>query len=191
MLLSGSTRADSRTTAVLREIENRLRESGATTSMWLPQQCVLPIADPAYHGDPASHPSERVQSLVAEAERADAFVWGSPIYHNSFSGVLKNALDHLAIAQVAYKPVALVSHGGGRSTQAVDQLRTIVRGFLGIATPSAVCTAEPDFEASRKQPELASATLLARCQRASLELLVLAETLRTARSALRRTAGLA
>ena len=33
--------------------------------------------------------------LVADVRRADAVVIGSPAYHGSLSGVVKNALDHL------------------------------------------------------------------------------------------------
>ncbi len=69
----------------------------------------------------------------------------SPVYHNSYSGVLKNTLDHLDIPHFRNKAVGLVSHGGDGSTQPVDHLRVVVRGLNGIATPTNVCTRKDDY----------------------------------------------
>lgn len=183
LLLVGSVRSDSRTLTLCRQINVALHHQGATTAIWTPGDRGLAAANPAYHSDPRANVDDTARWLVEESDKADAFVWASPIYHNSFSGVLKNALDHLAISQVSYKPVMLVGHGGGRSTQAVDQLRTVARGLLAVPTPTAVCSGESDY--SLDPLCLRDSMLICRCLRASLELLVLAEALRGQRERLR------
>ena len=79
---------------------------------------------------------------------ADAFVWITPIYHNSFSSVLKNALDwqHTSFPG---KVVGLASNGGERTTQAVDQLMWVARAQHLIAAPTRVCTHRDDFDEKR------------------------------------------
>ena len=116
------------------------------------------------------------------AESCDAFVLASPIYHNSYSGVLKNALDHLAIAQFYYKPVGLLSHGGNRSSQAVDHLRIVVRGLLGFATTTHVCTANADYRKTDDgNYELEAEEILSRIERFTTELIMLAGAFRIIR----------
>lgn len=111
MLLCGSTRPDSYTRAGLQAAADHLRQSGADPWMWDPAVDPLPMADPAYHREPTTHPDSAVRRLVAKADGARAFILGTPIYHNSYAGVLKNCLDLLSIAQFAHKPVALLAHG--------------------------------------------------------------------------------
>lgn len=116
------------------------------------------------------------------AASCDAFVLSSPIYHNSHSGVLKNALDLLRIPHFYYKPVGLISHGGNRGTQAVDHLRTVARGLLGVAIPTQVCTDKQDFrEIDSEGYELVSMDILQRINRFASELIVFAILLRQIR----------
>src|SRR5262249_14449631 len=100
----------------------------------------------------------RVHELVETAQRASGFVLASPVHHNSYSGLLKNCLDHLAIEQFEYKPVALMAFGGSMSAiQVCDQLRTVVRGLWGIALPcQAVGGPADSAEPPRGGPRLAA-----------------------------------
>jgi NAD(P)H-dependent FMN reductase len=106
--------------------------SGAQITRWDLRKRPLPLADPRFHEHPERHPAPEVRAFVEATTAADALVLGSPVYHNSYAGVVKNAFDHLAIPQVARKPVGLLPNGGGAvSTQAVDHLRLVVRGLGG------------------------------------------------------------
>ena len=108
----------------------------------------------------------------------------SPVYHNSYTGLLKNALDWLGINDFRQRPVALMSHGG-RSTQAVDHLRIVVRGVLGVAITAQVCTREDDFAAAPDGDglfELTDADILARVERVADELMTFARHLREVRA---------
>ena len=148
LLICGSTRNPSHTRIGLKEIETLLnKKEGVKTHFWDLKDEALPIADPAYHRNPLEHPDERVKRLVKLASEADAFVLGTPVYHNSYSGVLKNALDHLTIQQFIDKSVGLVAHGDERTViQACDHLRIVVRGLSAIAIPIQVATVNTDFK---------------------------------------------
>ena len=156
---------------------------GSRTLLWNLSERPLPVADPRFHDDPVMNADEHARALAECAAEADAFVLCTPIYHNSYSGVLKNALDHLSIPQFRYKPVGLCSHGGNRSTQAVDQLRIVVRGLGGVAIPTQVCTAAQDYSDTVSGPcELSSRHILARVAKFAVELTLFAGCLRPARA---------
>lgn len=178
MLICGSIRQPSHTYTLTKAVEQALSERGSRTVFWNLCEKPLPIADPKYHHDPTKHRDKVVCEFVELASYSDAFVLASPIYHNSYSGVIKNALDNLTLSQFYYKPVGLVSHGGYRSTQAVDHLRTVVRGLMGIAIPTNVCTADQDYLDLDKQGyEITSGRILERIERLTNELIMFANQL--------------
>jgi NAD(P)H-dependent FMN reductase len=183
LVLSGSSGERSRTRSLVEAVEKALIDRNATTTHWDLRNAELPFADARFHDDPGRHPDATVREFSAAAREAHAFVLASPIYHNSFSGLLKNALDHLTIAHFQYKPVALISHGGNRSTQACDQLRVVVRGLGGVAIPTQVCTANVDYRETPEGYVLECEDILARVARLTTELAVFA----TALSPLRRS----
>lgn len=100
---------------------------------------VLTIADlnmPLYNGD--IHDAEGipaiVQKMADQIAAADAIVLSTPEYNQSFTGVLKNALDWVSVVQGnpwRDKPVALVSAASGRSGGARAQyaLRLAITPF--------------------------------------------------------------
>lgn len=178
LLLCGSIRRPSHTLTLVKATEMALKRLGVRTTVWDLLACPLRIADPGYHDDPSRHPDEVVRDLVATAHSSDAFILATPIYHNSYSGVLKNALDNLAIKQFYYKPVGLLSHGGDRSTQAVDHLRIVVRGLLGIAVPSQVCTRADDYSEDDHGYQLESTNIEQRVDRLAEELVFFTKCLR-------------
>ena len=184
LLICGSARKASHTAALTENVAAVLEKMGAQAIIWNLGDRPLPTADPNFHDDPSKHPDHSVKWLVSLATDAHGFVFASPIYHNSYSGVLKNAIDHLTIRQFLYKPVGLLSHGANRSTQAVDHLRIVVRGLLGIATPTHICTQNQDYcEALSGKYELSSEDIMIRIKRFSAEFLAFAEIAETLRKA--------
>jgi len=79
-------------------------------------------------------------ALRARLAQADGIVLATPVYHGSFSGLLKNALDHLAGDAFANLPVGTLAAGGGPRSPSVacDQLRSVVRALNGWSTPTHV-----------------------------------------------------
>ena len=185
VILAGSPRRRSYTRSLARRIGDVLRRDGARIALIDLHETPLPPVDPELRGAAGTHPDVGVAALLRAAVAADAYVLASPTYHNSYAGVLKNALDYLSIHDFRYRPVGLVGHGG-RSTQAVDHLRQVVRGVLGVSIPTQVCTQDSDFA-----PELGDAgfydvvdtDIQERIERFAKELLLFAEHLRGLRTA--------
>jgi len=160
---------------------------GVRTETWDLRKNPLPIADPAYHHAPENRPDADVRAFVGMVHAANAIVLATPIYHNGVSGVLKNALDHLAIRHFYLKPVGLASHGGARTSQAVEQMRIIVRGLLGHAIATQVCTDKEDYTPCSEQvsgPALTAAPLIDRVNRFCREMVVMAQIMPYARQML-------
>lgn len=178
LVLCGSTRRPSYTRAALDAFAACLEEEGAAVWRWDAAADPLPIADPRYHVDPARHPDPAVRQLAARAAAARAFVVGTPLYHNSYSGVLKNALDHLNVDHFARKPVALLAHGSGLgAVQACDHLRIVMRGLHALAIPDQVVTTPADFAGAGEAYALCNPHTLERVRRTARALLYLARLL--------------
>ncbi len=143
LLLVGSGDTNSHSLHLAQAIEAKLRESGATTEVVNLLETGLPIYDRAVERDDTY--DDVTRNFLSKSEAADAFVWVTPIYHNSFSGILKNALDWQH-SKFPNKIVGLASHGGGRSPQAVDHLMHIVRAQHGISVRTRVCTQDGDYD---------------------------------------------
>lgn len=189
LLIGGSVRRPSYTSTLLRAIAAEIERSGATAVIWDLCDHPLPIADPNYYDRTASHPSPVVRKLGEEAAAARGFVLASPVYHNSYSGALKNALDHLAIRHFRRKPVALVSHGSSRGCiQACDHLRIVVRGLHGLGTAQQLATIDRDFSVVDGSYEVINPQVTRRVGELVNELLVLASLLAVSRSPARAEA---
>ncbi len=189
LVLCGSIRRPSYTMALARSAERALVQRGSRVVVWDFIGKPPPIADPEHHADPHSNPDAFVRELADIADNSDGFIWASPVYHNSYAGVLKNALDNLTIPQFAYKPVGLMGHGTDRTTQAVDPLRIVVRGLHGVSLTANVCTCAEDFQEAKggQDYEVDSRVILERIDRFVDELLEFAEEFRQLRE--KRRAG--
>jgi azobenzene reductase len=88
---------------------------------------------------------QATREFLQKSYDADAFVWVTPIHHNSFSAILKNAL-HWQHTKFPGKVVGLASNGGNRSPQAVDQLMSVARAQHLITTRVRVCTDSSDYD---------------------------------------------
>jgi azobenzene reductase len=178
LLLGGSLNRPSHTSAMLRMMDAELSRRGHEPTRWDLGEIPVPQPDPQYHRDPLLNPDSSVHRLVLAANAAQAFVLASPNYHNSFSGLLKDTLDNLSVAQFKGKAVGLASNGGGvPASQAVDQLRIVVRGLGGIAIPTQFVTTDADWVEGPDGYELKSEALHLRLQRFLDELLSIAARL--------------
>jgi azobenzene reductase len=178
LLLGGSRNRPSHTSAMLRIMAADLSSRGQEPTVWDLGERPVPAPDPQYHRDPSLDPDPEVHRLVLAADAAQAFVLASPNYHNSFSGLVKDALDNLSVAQFRGKAVGLASNGGGMAaTQAVDQLRIVVRGLGAIAIPTQFVTSDADWTDGPNGYELRSDMLKLRLQRFLDELISVASRL--------------
>jgi FMN reductase len=88
--------------------------------------------------------SPGVQRLRARLRNADGVIIGTPEYHGSFSGVLKNALDLTGFAEWEGKMIALIGVSGGRmgAHNALNSLREIGRSLHAWVIPEQVSIPE-------------------------------------------------
>ncbi|SDT13996.1 NAD(P)H-dependent FMN reductase [Paenibacillaceae bacterium GAS479] len=127
-IIAGGNRKDSSSTQMLRYMEKALKEKGIQITFVDLYQHQLPLYSPD-----SSEPSAQVDALVQAVSDADGIILGTPEYHGSFSGVLKNALDYLGAAQFEGKPVLVANASAGAvGVSSLTQLQTVVRNLHGI-----------------------------------------------------------
>src|ERR1700748_1393271 len=94
---------------------------------------------PLYNQDTETTPTEPVQRLKKEIAAADGVVFVTPEYNRSFSGVLKNAIDHASrpYGQNAWagKPAGILSAsvGAAGGSMAQQHLRNVL-AYLDMPT---------------------------------------------------------
>lgn len=124
-------------------LEAALQKEGATTELINLVEYNLPLYNRQVERDNAH--DAKTKAFLEKSRATDAFVWVTPIYHNSFSSILKNALDWQH-PKFPDKVVGMASHGGGRSPQAVDQLMMVARAQHGVTSRIRVCTQDSDYD---------------------------------------------
>ncbi|MGQ4666584.1 NADPH-dependent FMN reductase [Metabacillus halosaccharovorans] len=117
---------------------------------------------PLFNGEEAASQHQHVQELRKLVLEADAIVLLSPEYHNAMSGALKNALDFLSSEHFSHKPVALVAvAGGGKGgINALNNMRTVMRGLYAHSIPKQVVLDPNCFDYERKELHSESSLLI-------------------------------
>jgi len=92
--------------------------------------------------------------LREDVRRAQGLILGTPEYHGSFSGVLKNALDLMGFAELQGKMIGLVGVSGGSSgaVGALAALRSVGRAVHAWTVPeqASIANAGQAFDAAGK-----------------------------------------
>jgi len=120
----GSLRDESYTRVAVQRALAAAEAAGGTTELLDLRALDLPVfdADARETGDAA-----RLTDAVYEA---DSVLLGTPVYHGSYSSVLKNALDYCGFDEFEDKTVGLLAvAGGGFPITALDHLRTVCRAL--------------------------------------------------------------
>ena len=128
--LVGSLRDESYTRLATRIALDAAEERGATTDLVDLRELDLPLfdADDREAGDAAA--------LAGRVADADSVLLGTPVYHGSYSSVLKNALDYCGFDEFEHTTVGLLAvAGGGFPSTALDHLRTVGRSVNAWVLP--------------------------------------------------------
>ena len=150
--LGGAIRAGSSTENALRHVLAAAERGGARTFLISGEGLRLPLYAPE---DPDR--SETARAMIAELAKADGIILGSPGYHGTLSGVIKNALDYTEDLRADARPyfagraVGCVATGGGwqGAVHTLGALRNIVHALRGWPTPmgAAINSSEGVFDA--------------------------------------------
>ncbi|SDR29717.1 NADPH-dependent FMN reductase [Natronobacterium texcoconense] len=131
--VSGSLRTESYTRTALQYVLEEATDAGAETTLLDLQEYDLPVYDPDVDGQ---GDGREVKRIVREA---DAVALGTPVYHGSYSGALKNFHDYCGWDEYEDTTVGLLATaGGGSYGSTLDHLRITVRGVHGWVLPHQV-----------------------------------------------------
>ncbi|WP_266078023.1 NADPH-dependent FMN reductase [Haladaptatus caseinilyticus] len=122
--ICGSLRDSSATRTSLEQALSGAERAGGTGDLLDLREFDLPLYDP----------NDRMAGDAVELKRrvreADAVVLGTPMYHGSYSSVLKTALDYCGFDEFEQKTVGLLAVAGGRfPITAMDHLRSVCRAL--------------------------------------------------------------
>lgn len=150
--LGGTLAANSTTEKAIRTSLAGARDGGAETLFISGAELELPI-----YAWENKERSPAANHFITSLRKADGIIVGSPVYHGSISGLIKNALDYtqdMAADEWPYfhgRPVGAITTGAGwqGAVTTLTALRGIVHALRGWNTPMGVAinTANPMFDA--------------------------------------------
>ncbi len=85
----------------------------------------LPLLDEAVPESMGQYSQDHTRAWAKKIDELDGFVFVTPEYNHSTSGVLKNAIDYL-YSEWNNKAAGFVSYGGVGGARAVEHLRLVV-----------------------------------------------------------------
>ena len=126
LALCGSLRDESATRVALSVALEEAASAGASTQLLDLREFDLPPLDADFDAEEQGDG----RRLLAAVDAADALLLGTPVYHGSYSGVLKNALDYCGFDEFEGKTVGLLGVAGGSfPVTALDHLRSVCRAL--------------------------------------------------------------
>lgn len=172
VLVTGSARTNSHTRALVDKVESELNARNIETVIWDLAEKPLPPFEVPFHRDQSLVVNENAKQFLEDLNSADMVVFGTSLYHGSYSGIIKNAIDYLLKDQLFEKPVGLVCNGGGntKNSQALGHLVTIVQTIYGVPMQTQIGTSGNDFTETDSGFELNNQGIIERCERLADEL---------------------
>jgi NAD(P)H-dependent FMN reductase len=136
LVVIGSLHSKSVTRVVVTHVAERLKADGCAVDVLDLEKEPLPLYNPDTAED---HPA--FAALQDRVDRADVFILGTPDYHGSMSGALKNFLDHFW-QEFTGKLFATIVASHEKGLTVTDQLRTVARQCYAWSLPYGVSFAE-------------------------------------------------
>jgi len=164
LAVSGSMRADSKGRRALEATLAAAQAHSAQTQLLDLCALDLPMFRPG-----AKTESTGVRQALEAVQWADAFVLGTPDYHGSMSGAMKNFLDY-HWREFAGKLFAYLCTSHEKGLTAMEQMRTTVRQCYGWSLPYGISF--DGGEAMNEQGEIISESLQNRLQMTARDLVV-------------------
>lgn len=135
--ISGSLKPNSSTSYVINLALEAAKEKGAEIELCEVSTAGLPFCDG--RADESTYP-ETVHEFRRKIRESQGIIIGTPEYHNSLTGWLKNALDLCGHNEFEHKMVGIVGVAGGSmgAINSINHLRTIMRGVGAWSVPHQV-----------------------------------------------------
>lgn len=147
--IGGTLRAESGTSLALSAALAYAQGAGARTTLLTGEAIDFPNFEPE-----SALTNDAIGRFLDVVRSADGVVIGSPGYHGSLSGLVKNALDHIELLRgdprvyLDGMPVGIVATAAGwqAAMSTVQALRTITHALRGWPTPLGVAinSSDPD-----------------------------------------------
>lgn len=156
LLICGSPRPTGLTSQILDLIESLLRQREYRIRRTGVYDLGLPIFG---LDDTASH---KIAEWRQSVQQASALIFGSPEYHGSFSGGLKNLLDYLDKGMLEGKPSAIVAAAGGARAGVctLNAMRIVLRNLHAAVIVQQLAVSQHDL---RDGPRVWSHDALSHC----------------------------
>lgn len=122
-------------------------------------------------GRPPEKYNEDTQRVVKMVSEADGYIIGTPVFHGSFPGALKNLLDLIPAEVFKEKPIGFVATGGSKRHYLMveNQLKPIASYFQSYIIPHYVFAHNSDFD---QQNNIHSKELMQEIKKLSSELVL-------------------
>ncbi|MEI8135422.1 MAG: NAD(P)H-dependent oxidoreductase [bacterium] len=135
--ICGSMRPKSATAFLIHQSLEAAKLRGGEIDFYDIAEHQLPFCDG--REDESTYP-DSVHEFKELVRNANGIIIGSPEYHNSITGSLKNALDFCSSRDFDHKIIGLIGVAGGAmgAPHAISHLRTIMRGVSAWVVPHQV-----------------------------------------------------
>ncbi|MBU9723766.1 MULTISPECIES: NADPH-dependent FMN reductase [Bacillaceae] len=140
ILINGSMNRESFTKKLLDKMAVQLNENGSAAKILNVRDLQLPIFAPDLDTP------NQLEKVSQDLKNADGVIVGSPEYHGSYTGALKNFLDFLGFEEFQNTPIGLVTTTGGvkSGTNTVNHLRLVFRNLHGLVIPQQFAISKKD-----------------------------------------------
>ncbi len=129
---------ESVTATAVQYAANAMQARGADVQILDLRSTPLPIFNPS-----SKDSTEHYARIKAMVDAADGYILGTPDYHGSMSGTLKNFLDYFW-TEFAGKVFGYVCSSFEKGLTTMDHVRTIIRQCYGWSMPYGVSLTEND-----------------------------------------------
>lgn len=115
-----------------------------------------------------------VDKFLDTINKASGIVLATPVYHGSYSALLKNAIDYLPYAAFSNKPIAVLANAGSplAAINATSHLDAVIRALQGYSLRYQISTSPQDFSLDEANETylVKNQNVLVRCQNLALEM---------------------
>lgn len=155
--LVGSERDGSSTEVAVSSVGRGVRESGGDFELIKMSDYDFPRLEVG------TETPEGAEEVVGKIRGADGIVLGTPVYHGSYSGTLKCAIDYCGFDEFEGKTVGLVAVAGGSfPTSALMHMRTVCRSLNAWVLPKELVIPNSSENISQSQRSITDEEYLER-----------------------------